>query len=158
MTDKKTVYAGTPPQSDENTSNLANAMERKLELVKLVLEFIEQNQKDDKPITAASIVIDGYSQEEVYHTVRLLDGEGFILVYASEIDRKNYLPSHAMPKVNIHRLTWDGHDFLGNTRDTVSWEATKKTASNFSLKIISQVLEKLVLHSVTNTLKGMGLL
>ena len=133
-------------------------MQRKMDLVKAVLEYIEQNQVNDIPLSASSIAIAGYDKEEIYHIIRLLDENELILVYANDMNRLNKLPSCFMGSVNIFRLTNAGHDFLDNSRHKPElWEAAKKVAGDSSLSVFSKILEKLVVGSINVTLQSMGI-
>lgn len=38
------------------------------------------------------------------------------------------------------RLTWDGHDFLDNSRNSAVWQATKKVAGNLSFDVFTKVM------------------
>lgn len=37
-------------------------------------------------------------------------------------------------------LTWDGHDFLDNSRESKVWQAAKKAAGNLSFGVFTKVL------------------
>ena len=134
--------------------------ERKLELVKLVLTYVEQNQINDESLVASSIRVEGYTQEEVYHAIRLLDEEKLLLVYASEVDRLSHLPTHRMSEVKVIRLTWDGHEFLDSAKSPQVWEEAKqavsRTGGSVSLRMFLWTMEEVAKRLLNAALQYVG--
>jgi len=53
---------------------------------------------------------------------------------------------------SIQRLTWEGHEFLDNSRTPEVWNAAKKTAGHLSFGVFDSVLNHLAVNH------GLGLL
>ena len=143
-------------------------MKLDLELVVAVLQFVEENQINDRWLSASSIVIAGRSQEDVFYTIRILIDEELILVSLGDTARLTGLSSGAMNQVNIMRLTGAGHGFLGNARvlanleDTAAsasdgkgvtrWQKFKEVARGLPLRVVNTLLDKSVLLLVQKVL------
>ena len=121
-------------------------MKLNMDIVKKVLEYIEENQKKDQPVVAQAIRIKECDPEDIYYAIRLLDGAGYLLCYAGEQYRKEFLPSKDMNHVYIQRLTWKGHEFLADTKEPAVWDRAKHVAGHFSLKVFSKILREVAVQ------------
>jgi len=107
-------------------------MKRDMHLLRALLARIESDKRLDGAdgYTASEFEMPNHSAEEVaYHVLLLLDA-GF-LAGSSAV---------ASAPV-IERLTWQGCEFLDDTRDPKIWDAVTKTAKELGGFGISLVLE-----------------
>ncbi len=51
-------------------------------------------------------------------------------------------------------LTWDGHDFLDNSRDSKVWQAAKKAAGGLSLGVFTRVLAEVATRYAMSQITG----
>ena len=45
---------------------------------------------------------------------------------------------------NTYQITWDGHDFLGFSKDPIIWKAANQVAGNLSLECFISILKDLM--------------
>ena len=87
-------------------------MKRDMDLIREILLLVEGR----KPKQPMDVEIDGRDRQEIFGHVQLLQEAG--LVEASFMGG---------PISEVHRLTWDGHEFLDSVRDPTVWaKVTKK--------------------------------
>jgi len=92
-------------------------MERKLDLLRSLVLFIEADQSWPKAIQ--NIEIEGYEDIDVQYHLFLMEEAGLIKgVDASTRGGK---------KMIVLRLTWDGHEFAANSKNPSNWEKLKNT-------------------------------
>lgn len=112
-------------------------VQRDMDLVRELLLRIEQDKSLDGTrwigFTPAELGMEQRSVEEIaYHLDLLID--------AGLVEGKSY--GGAIPA--IARLTWDGHEFLDNIKNTDVWSKTKQRVgdlANVSLKVIAAIAE-----------------
>lgn len=51
-------------------------------------------------------------------------------------------------------VTWDGYDFLDNSRETVVWTAAKKVAGGFSIDVFKKVLIEIATRYAMSLIQG----
>lgn len=122
-------------------------MELKHDLVRKILLYIEENFECNDLRLASSIKIDGFSTREVLYTCRRLLEAGFINGKRMSYDN--------IPDTTVAGLTWEGHEYLDNIRDSGVWKKTKSIASkvgSVSLstmgEIASQVIASIISQSI----------
>ena len=93
-------------------------MKRDMELIRKILMQLEESQTHDLPV---QLDIEGYTPGEINHNVCLAWEGGLIKIYGKPIITLNsptlYLPT---------RLTWEGYDFLNNSRNDNVWKKVIK--------------------------------
>ena len=96
-------------------------MKRDMDLVRALLARFEDDQRLNGADTygAKEFEMPGHSAEETAFHVLLLHDAGFI-------QGNTETPSTPM----IERLTWQGCEFLDDTRDPEIWDSVKKTAKS----------------------------
>jgi hypothetical protein len=96
-------------------------MKRDMELVRALLARIEDDERLNgaDAYGANEFEMPGHSVEEVGYHVLLLHDAGFI-------QGNTETPSAPM----IERLTWDGCEFLDDTRNPEVWAVVTRTAKN----------------------------
>lgn len=113
--------------------------------VREILLFIEEKQKPGQSLYIENIITSlkskGYTEEEIkyalsklketpYTTLNLTQYDGLVLGGTSEA------------------LTWEGHQFLDNIRNTSTWKNIKSTVNekvgNASISIIAAVAESYI--------------
>ncbi|MBU8920579.1 MAG: DUF2513 domain-containing protein [Bacteroidales bacterium] len=121
-------------------------MKRDMDLVRMLLTYIEENDGDGLVRNGNSISIDDRSLREIQgHLLILLDAS---LIYGQQRDGRN--PQN----LNLVRLTWSGHEFLDSARDDGNWEKARERmarAGGFTFEIAKQVLQQIILERL-----GMG--
>ena len=117
--------------------------------VREILLFIEEKQKPGQSLYIENIITSlkskGYTEEEIkyalsklketpYTTLNLTQYNGLVLGGTSEA------------------LTWEGHQFLDNIRNTSTWKNIKSTVNekvgNASISIIAAVAESDIKHKL----------
>jgi hypothetical protein len=112
-------------------------MQRDMDLIRDLLVNIAEDLRFDgtrwfSPNKADDFGVTNHSVEEVaYHLTLLIEAE--------------YLDGKAgMGVPAISRLTWDGHEFLDNIRDTSVWEKTKERLQGIpgvALSVVAAIAE-----------------
>lgn len=85
-----------------------------------------------------------FSKEEIEYTIIRLEEAGFII---ATIDWVNARPFN----VYVGSLTWQGHEFLDNVRDTKVWRETRKVASkvgSVSLSMLATIASSVITKSL----------
>ena len=90
-------------------------MKLKIDLVKAILLAIEEDDDWSAPF---EIEIDGYESKDVVYHLFLMDEAGLI----QGID----LSASGSRRYAVDRLTWEGHEFLANSKDETNWKRLKK--------------------------------
>lgn len=117
-------------------------MKRNMDLVRDILLALEEYEHG---IFEGSLNIEGYTSEQVAYHVYLL-GKAGLLVAMDTTDDQSLSPE-AIPR----NLTWQGHEFIENSRDPSIWEQSKlviNKAGGASLAIWSEVLKQTVLSNL----------
>jgi len=116
-----------------------------MELIKAILEAIEETCDD---FGLFSFDVEDFEQFENLN-IRTLHGHIRLAAQGGLIecddDKKNLEPL-------VRRLTWEGHEFLSNARDSKVWEAAKQAAGGLSFSVLTQVLSSLTLEYVKKKL------
>ena len=85
-----------------------------------------------------------FSKEEIEYTIIRLEEAGFII---ATIDWVNARPFY----VSVGSLTWKGHEFLDNVRDSKVWSETKVVASkvgSVSLSMLATIASSVITKSL----------
>ena len=107
-------------------------MKRDMELVREILLSLEESPRNT--------TIEGYSKEEVNYHVALLIEAGLIDGFVS----KNVLSGSVAPSsVVVNRLTWNGHEFAENIRQSEIWNTIKVEFKEASVATIFSVGKQL---------------
>lgn len=107
-------------------------MKRNPDLLKKILEIVEDSEKD---VNSRDMEIEGTSQAQIIYHIKLLQDVDFI-----EADG---LMTFKSENFTIHRLTMSGHDFLDASRNETAWRKTKDAmaaSGGFVLKVAEQLL------------------
>src|ERR1017187_5738286 len=91
-------------------------MKRDMELCRTILEQIE----DKFPNYAATVEIEGRTEEEIAYHVILLAEAGFI-------EADIHLNDLGIPWATPKRMKWPGHEFLDAIRNDSVWKQVKET-------------------------------
>lgn len=105
-------------------------MKRNFDLIKQILLHVESFEKSKNQST---IKIPGYSSEEVWYHVYLLNDAGLLLASES----KSPTDSVWTP----HNLTWAGHEFLDSIKDDAAWEKAKSVVKSKTGGITFELLK-----------------
>lgn len=119
-------------------------MRRNMDLIKLLLEAVERTPAGSYYHPDPSDFPDGArpSVEELHEHCRLVVERG--LVYGSDT-RAGW---------SLGRLTWDGHDFIDNSRNSEVWQATKRVAGNLSFDVFVKVMVEVASRWAMSHLTG----
>lgn len=104
-------------------------MTHNMNLIREILSKIEQDCFEGAYCHITPNSFPEYSAGEVNHNVRLIVERG--LAKGLETQAGYY----------IEKLTWDGHDFLDNSRNSTVWQATMNAAGDLSFGVFRKVLE-----------------
>jgi len=112
-------------------------MKRNMDLVRRILLAIETHPRGFAP----DIALEGYSAEEIGYHLTLMAEAG--LVEADDVTGIG----DAGPMARVSRLTWQGHEFLEDSRSPRIWEQAKTVvteAGGGSFQIWQAVLADLI--------------
>jgi hypothetical protein len=115
-------------------------MKRNMDLIREILLFAETNcdgqafqRIDVCKLAEPYRMVEPHILEE---HVRIAEQQGLI-----EISRNS-------SGTYIHRLTWNGHDFLADARQPEVWNAAKSKAGNASFAVFKAVLTQYAIKAV----------
>lgn len=103
--------------------------------IRSVMLYLEENLKITSLIDTKDINLPDYSQEDIDYSVSKLIEANYL-----DGDIKRFLTGAHL--INVNSITWEGHQFLDNIRDSKVWSNTKSKLSTFSsvsINIMSQV-------------------
>lgn len=109
--------------------------------VRDLLLYIEKNLPYGYSLNINETVIDNYTSEELLYTSEKLIEADFLV---GEI--RTFVDT-TIPNIQIHSITWTGHQFLDNIRDDGVWKETKNIVGKFSsvsLGILSNVAAQVI--------------
>ena len=115
-------------------------MKRNMDLIRAILLYVEEHDDGTK-----SLAVNALTLPDEYRTVNELSFFEHIALMKERglIETDGYL---------IRRLTWEGHEFLDNSRSPEVWNAAKESAGHLSFGVFGSVLNHLAIHH------GLGLL
>ncbi len=93
-------------------------MKREMELVRAILLELEQHARGLAP---ESLTIRGYTDEQVGFHCYLMKQAGLITGRS-----ETFSSIDGSPRVTPFALTWDGYEFLENTKNPTIWQQTRE--------------------------------
>ena len=122
-------------------------MVRDMDLIREILLYAEKycNGEDYRPVIRKKFLDTKYhsvGRLKLYEHIRLAKEHGLIEVTGSS------------GGYHFRRLTWNGHDFLDNSRSPEVWNAAKKVAGGMSFTVFCNVLTQLATERGTELLKS----
>ncbi len=118
-------------------------MKRNMELIREILLFIEEKCDGSLFVSIDSLHLHEQNQNIVQQHAKLIAERG--LATFRLIDQDGYC---------FDGLTWCGHDFLDNARNSTVWNAAIKSAGKLSFGVFQKVLQASAIAFAMNTLKG----
>lgn len=124
-------------------------LEKELSLVK-----ISENVYENKNIRISDlfhIIGKDYSEEDILYSADKLDEAGYITVSFSSGDGACVCDSSI-----VTSITFKGHEFIENIRDSQSWKRIKKAgkaAGSFALSIVGEIARNVALGAAQAFLK-----
>lgn len=110
-----------------------------------LLLYIEENTNLSDDVYIESINDLSYSIEELLYTSIKLKEANFI---NAEIEQ-TYDEENGGYSITVFSLTWQGHKFLDNIRDSEVWKTTKRIISKFS-SVSLGIIENVAAQVITN--------
>lgn len=108
--------------------------------IRSVMLYLEENLEIASLIDTKDINLPNFSQDDIdYSIIKMLE--------ANYLDGKVYNYSYDMRLVEVKSISWEGHQFLDNIRDSKVWSNTKSKLSTFSsvsINIMSQVAASVI--------------
>lgn len=117
-------------------------MTRDMDLVREILLAMDSHEHGYAP---QSMQFDGFTDEQIGYHVYIM-GQANLL----EVADASFLDGSS-PKAIPISLTWAGHEFLANARETANWLQAKKMmqgAGQVSFQIWQAALSKVVMNSL----------
>lgn len=112
--------------------------------IRSVLLYLEENLEIISFIQNENIKLDGFSKEDIdYSLIKLIE--------ANYLEGKHTVYLSGDYDIYVKSITWTGHKFLDNIRDTEIWSQTKKAASKFS-SVSIDILSSLATNILTTLL------
>jgi len=112
-------------------------MKRDLDLIRRILFSVESGKETDYSGFPVEVV--------VYHRALIIEaglGKGMISEGA-----------YGMPNaVVIHRLTWEGHEYLDTIRADTVWEKTKNTFTSQGIAMTVELVKTVAIRVATDLL------
>jgi hypothetical protein len=113
-------------------------MKRDMDLIRLLLLEAEGEEID----------LTGYTEEQVGRHIQLLDEAGFVVATVIETRTLGSV-SPEIVSASVHRLTWEGHDFLATIKNETVWRETKKSmvekGADVSIAILKALATKITM-------------
>jgi len=119
-------------------------MKRNMDLIRDILLYVEDCENGN-PNLRFSTLPEQFSKFDRF----VLLEHGLLLI------KRNLMEAIDTDDGFLHmRLTWDGHEFLGNAREQEVWNAAKKVAGQASFAVFVGILTKLATHYAVDSLKS----
>jgi hypothetical protein len=112
-----------------------------------LLLFIEDNLTYGNYISINDLQINKYSTTQIIYSADKLLEAGYL------IGNKNNPYSNKVPSIDIHSISWYGHQFLDNIRDDKVWKNTRSILSKFSSVSIS-IVNNVASQVISNLVKS----
>jgi hypothetical protein len=120
-------------------------MKRDLNLVRLILLKIEETAPGQ---SVFHLTFEGFDPDIIAEHVEILHEAGLIEAILSR--SMNNLGVLVISNYDIRRLTWEGHDFVANSRNKNIWEqfqlTVKEKGGDISFSVAKQLLTKLAIN------------
>lgn len=121
-------------------------MKRDPDLIRELLNYLEENLDGINSIESTSILIPGYSEPQIAYHIGLLQNASLI---------KAALPDNAIDESLwfITGLTWAGHEFIEAARNDTIWNKVKSKlnpAGGFVMEIAKPLLVQYMKELVIN--------
>lgn len=100
-----------------------------MDLIKNILLFLEENCNGEDYIALNKEKFAEYPEYVLREHCALIAARGLVKETSARGGHR------------FSGLTWDGHDFLDNARNSDVWDATKKAAGKMSFGVFKTVLE-----------------
>ena len=118
------------------------------DLIKKILSVLEETDVDDPNAYLDSLnKIEGYSEDQVIYHVRQLISGGYI--DGEVIDSIGRQGSGLF----IRRLSWEGHQFVENSRNDSLWKRSKEIVlskvGGVSIDVLAETLKRLVENALS---------
>ena len=104
-------------------------MKRDVDFIREILIHLEENANEHSWIVVDKEQFRHEKEEFLYHC-RLIIEKG--LAKGRYVDKGTY---------QFDSLTWEGHDFLDNARNSNVWKAARNAAGDLSFGVFQKVLE-----------------
>ena len=122
-------------------------MKRDLELIRLLLLWINDNCDGVHTYSARQIRLDGHSLAEINFNLRLMTDASLITLDPSPRANPN------AKIIQFSRLTNDGFDFLESIRETSVWNKVKSKVEELGSSCTLAVIKELAIHILESTAK-----
>ena len=104
-------------------------MKRNMDLIRLVLLRIE-TKENSTALYAPDLQIDGYTNEEIAYSCKLLYEAGYVSDY------KPFYADDTLCNFGVGDMTWKGQDYLESVRDNTRWGEIKKIAKGKGIPLM----------------------
>lgn len=139
-------------------------MELKLDCIRSVMLEIEKKQKyylddldnvtkDCLSLTSLCESLPKFSKEDIYYSLFNLDQAGYINLSTQWAGGSIYM-------CHVNYMTYSGHEFLNEIRDSKRWEIVKKglsAAKNFSLDMVTALSKGMTKAFIEEYVRSVGL-
>ena len=105
-------------------------MKRNMELIREILLFVEESCDGKKYVSIEDAHLHEDDRYVIYEHCRLLIDKHLVKAMLTD-EMVCYFDA----------LTWEGHDFLDNARNSTVWKAAVKSAGKLSFGVFQKVLE-----------------
>lgn len=112
--------------------------------IRSVMLYLEENLKITSIIDTKDINLPEYTQEDIDYSVSKLIEANYLDGNINRFITGTYF-------INVKSITWEGHQFLNNVRDSKVWSNTKSKLSSFSsvsINIMSQVAASVITQMI----------
>ena len=111
--------------------------------VRDVMLFLENNLTYEEYLYTRKIKLNKYKTNDILYTLDKLSEAGFITITGKTMDDDNFY---------VTSITYNGHQFLDNIRDSKVWKQTKSILSTFtstSLGIVQNIASQVISNIIT---------
>ena len=114
-----------------------------MDLIRAILLEVEAERG---PAERLELHLEGWDVALVFEHVRLLAKAGYL---------RATTPVEPPPRIHVHELTWDGHDFIDAIRSESVWSGVKDRAAEQGVGLPLEVIKSLAIAVVKSKL-GIG--
>lgn len=115
-------------------------MKLKQDCIRDLMLYLEENLSYDNYVNVFALKLKGHSTEDLVYTADKLYEAGYIEAGRQEL-------SGSAPLIRVFSITYEGHQFLENIRDSKVWAEVKNKTSKMasvSLPVLQQVALSLI--------------
>lgn len=122
-----------------------------MDLIRHILLTIESHGSSRQ---VGRVEVEGYEQAEIAYNIEALVDGGYL------DGQVQHLKVETPPTYLIHKITWAGHEYVGNIRDDRFWKMTKekakKVAGSVSIALMNEIATVVLRSKIPGSIAAAG--